>query len=295
MDMAVTFIKQHLIDPEICIRCNTCEETCPVKAISNDGNNYVVDAAICKYCMACVPPCPTGAIDNWRVVRVDQAYSTAQQLEWMDLPGLDGLPDVTVDPSCVTLIEQMEGYEWDKGGEKERPVKTNDHGPDALRYGVRHLKAPPALVFDASGLERAEASARRRTDVTVGTMTHTHPAGREQDLSIAMRKVGEIEFDAGDHHKQHHRPPGDAVQRLDDRRREDEGVVIGKEAAEDAGAEQDAGDDLDDDERRVIVGLPHAPDQPGHGEDDRHRDQEDFGGVHAAGAGLRARYSRKMP
>jgi benzoyl-CoA 2,3-dioxygenase component A len=22
--------KQHLIDPEICIRCNTCEETCPV-------------------------------------------------------------------------------------------------------------------------------------------------------------------------------------------------------------------------------------------------------------------------
>jgi PBSX family phage terminase large subunit len=113
-------------------------------------------------------------------------------------PGLDGLPDVTVDPSCVTLIEQMEGYEWDKGGEKERPVKTNDHGPDALRYGVRHLKAPPALVFDASGLERAEASARRRTDVTIGTMTHTHPAGREQDLSIAMRKVGEIEFEEVD-------------------------------------------------------------------------------------------------
>jgi len=28
---ATEVIRQHLIDPEICIRCNTCEETCPVK------------------------------------------------------------------------------------------------------------------------------------------------------------------------------------------------------------------------------------------------------------------------
>ena len=27
-------LKQHLIDPEICIRCNTCEATCPVNAIT---------------------------------------------------------------------------------------------------------------------------------------------------------------------------------------------------------------------------------------------------------------------
>ncbi|MBW8719016.1 MAG: 4Fe-4S binding protein, partial [Variovorax paradoxus] len=44
MDMAVEagVIKQHLIDPEICIRCNTCEATCPVNAITHDDNNYVV-------------------------------------------------------------------------------------------------------------------------------------------------------------------------------------------------------------------------------------------------------------
>jgi benzoyl-CoA 2,3-dioxygenase component A len=31
MDMSATLvIKQHLIDPEICIRCNTCEAICPV-------------------------------------------------------------------------------------------------------------------------------------------------------------------------------------------------------------------------------------------------------------------------
>ena len=70
MDMAVEagVIKQHLIDPEICIRCNTCEATCPVGAITHDSRNYVVDAAKCNLCMACVPPCPTGSIDNWRTV-----------------------------------------------------------------------------------------------------------------------------------------------------------------------------------------------------------------------------------
>ena len=36
-------LKQHLIDPEICIRCNTCEATCPVDAITHDSRNYVVD------------------------------------------------------------------------------------------------------------------------------------------------------------------------------------------------------------------------------------------------------------
>mgnify|MGYP003694131179 CR=1 FL=1 len=39
-------IRQHLIDPEICIRCNTCEETCPVDAITHDARNYVVDADV---------------------------------------------------------------------------------------------------------------------------------------------------------------------------------------------------------------------------------------------------------
>jgi len=65
-DLAV--IRQHLIDPEICIRCNTCEATCPVGAITHDDRNYVVDAGKCNLCMACVPPCPTGSIDNWRLM-----------------------------------------------------------------------------------------------------------------------------------------------------------------------------------------------------------------------------------
>ncbi|HEV8692031.1 MAG TPA: benzoyl-CoA 2,3-epoxidase subunit BoxA [Ideonella sp.] len=82
----VIFIKQHLIDPEICIRCNTCEATCPVDAITHDFNNYVVDANKCNLCMACVPPCPTGSIDNWRTVPKARTYSLEEQLGWESLP-----------------------------------------------------------------------------------------------------------------------------------------------------------------------------------------------------------------
>jgi benzoyl-CoA 2,3-dioxygenase component A len=82
----VEVIRQHLIDPEICIRCNTCEETCPVKAISHDSRNYVVDAAICNGCNACISPCPTGSIDNWRQVARSRVYTLEQQLTWDALP-----------------------------------------------------------------------------------------------------------------------------------------------------------------------------------------------------------------
>jgi len=79
-------IKQHLIDPEICIRCNTCEATCPVGAITHDARNYVVDAAKCNLCMDCIPPCPTGSIDNWRTMARARAYSVQEQLGWNELP-----------------------------------------------------------------------------------------------------------------------------------------------------------------------------------------------------------------
>ncbi len=90
--LPVEVLKQHLIDPEICIRCNTCEETCPVDAITHDSNNYVVDPEICNGCMACVPPCPTGSIDNWRLVVRAEAYSVQDQLGWEELPQEKPLP-----------------------------------------------------------------------------------------------------------------------------------------------------------------------------------------------------------
>lgn len=76
--------KQHLIDPEICIRCYTCEEQCPIDAITHDDNNVVVDFDKCNHCMDCIGPCPTGSIDHWRVVMTP--YSLEDQFGWDELP-----------------------------------------------------------------------------------------------------------------------------------------------------------------------------------------------------------------
>jgi len=81
--------KQHLIDPEICIRCNTCEATCPVGAVTHDDVNYVVNVDKCNFCLECIAPCPTGSIDNWRMVRV--AYTVDEQLTWTELPRQEDL------------------------------------------------------------------------------------------------------------------------------------------------------------------------------------------------------------
>ena len=115
-DIAV--IKQHLIDPEICIRCNTCEAICPVKAITHDANNYVVDAAVCNLCMACISPCPTGSIDNWRSMPRVRAYSLDDQLGWDELPAelsadelaeagvsADAVAEVAAAPAAVPAVD----------------------------------------------------------------------------------------------------------------------------------------------------------------------------------------------
>ena len=86
MSATVEVIRQHLIDPEICIRCNTCEETCPVDAVTHDARNYVVDVDKCTGCNECISPCPTGAIDNWRQVERTDAYTLEEQFSWDSLP-----------------------------------------------------------------------------------------------------------------------------------------------------------------------------------------------------------------
>ena len=77
-------VKQHLIDPEICIRCYTCEATCPIEAIEHNDDNVVVDYSKCNFCMDCIPVCPTGSIDEWRVV--NEPYSLEDQYSWMEMP-----------------------------------------------------------------------------------------------------------------------------------------------------------------------------------------------------------------
>lgn len=102
---APSVLKQHLIDPVICIRCNTCEETCPIKAITHDSRNYVVDPDICNGCGACISPCPTGSIDNWRSVIKAEAYSLDAQLGWDELPA-----ELELDIAAGSLAEEEPGF-----------------------------------------------------------------------------------------------------------------------------------------------------------------------------------------
>jgi benzoyl-CoA 2,3-epoxidase subunit A len=91
MNMPAELLRQHLIDPEICIRCNTCEESCTRGAITHDVQNYVVHADQCNACMDCVANCPTGAVDSWRLVPLARAYRVEEQYQWTQLPPQDPL------------------------------------------------------------------------------------------------------------------------------------------------------------------------------------------------------------
>jgi len=125
--------KQHLIDPEICIRCYTCEMSCPVEAIEHDDNNVIVDASKCNFCMACIPVCPTGSIDEWRVVESkDAAYSLEDQYSWDELPeqgevkvaassDADTDGKVDVDPVAALLAEAHKGA----GGKAKAPASAS--------------------------------------------------------------------------------------------------------------------------------------------------------------------------
>ena len=103
--------KQHVICPEVCIRCYTCEMTCPIGAIEHDDNNVVVNADICNFCMECIPVCPTGSIDEWRVVQ--EPYSLETQYEWMELPEQEvfegdeeNIDKNTIDPVIEALLSE---------------------------------------------------------------------------------------------------------------------------------------------------------------------------------------------
>jgi formate hydrogenlyase subunit 6/NADH:ubiquinone oxidoreductase subunit I len=51
----------HVISDE-CINCAACADTCPVDAISEQGDKHEIDAATCTDCGACVDSCPVSAI-----------------------------------------------------------------------------------------------------------------------------------------------------------------------------------------------------------------------------------------
>lgn len=122
-------LKQHLIDPEICIRCYSCEAACPIGAISHDDNNVVVDATSCEFCMSCIPVCPTGSIDEWRVV--EKAFSLEEQFAFEELPTQDeialndGVSDTALDALDENMAALLEQANSGAGGKAKAPASAS--------------------------------------------------------------------------------------------------------------------------------------------------------------------------
>ena len=118
-------VRQHLIDPEICIRCETCAEMCTQDAISYDGVNVVVDFKKCTYSMDCIAPCPTGAIDNW--VMVEKPYLLEQQFDWDELPANVGAEPVDDEAEAMEdeVSKMLEVAHAGAGGVSRRPVTSS--------------------------------------------------------------------------------------------------------------------------------------------------------------------------
>ena len=46
---------------------------------------------------------------------------------------------LNIAPRCINLLREIDSYVWDESPasrNEDRPIKRNDHGPDALRYWV---------------------------------------------------------------------------------------------------------------------------------------------------------------
>ena len=177
-------IKQHLIDPEICIRCNTCEATCPVGAITHDARNYVVDAEKCNLCMACIPPCPTGSIDNWRVVPRAGAYGVEAQFGWEALP-----PELTAEELAEAGVAAVEAIV-----EAQPAALAEAAGDGDFKVAGYAAVVPPwSAAHPYANLYGPRAAEKFATATVVGNVRVTE-VGRDYDTHHIVLDFGAMPF-----------------------------------------------------------------------------------------------------
>jgi len=180
-------LRQHLIDPEVCIRCNTCEAICPVAAITHDSRNYVVDATKCNLCMACISPCPTGSIDNWRTVVRAQAYSVDAQLAWDELPAelsAEQLEQQGLSAAAVSTPDELAA-----------PVMVPEPGVgeefSAVQYGAT---VPPWSAAHAYTNLYGPKAAEKFVTATVAGNVRVTKVGQDYDTHHVVLDFGAMPF-----------------------------------------------------------------------------------------------------
>ena len=185
-------IKQHLIDPEICIRCNTCEAICPVQAITHDSRNYVVDAEKCNWCNDCISPCPTGSIDNYRTMPRIKAYSLAEQLTWDNLPAeLSAAERAALAGDAVGEVVEVEV-------EPAAPAPSDPTGQTAFNSAQYGATIPPWSAAHAyTNLYGPKAAEKTVTATVTGNVRVTEvgkQAGHDYDTHHIVLDFGSMPF-----------------------------------------------------------------------------------------------------
>ena len=181
-------IKQHLIDPEICIRCNTCESICPVGAITHDSRNYVVDVSKCNWCNDCISPCPTGSIDNYRRVVRARAYSIEEQLGWDVLPAEIPAADLAAaaadagEPAAAAVAEP------------EPTPAADPSGQTAFNSAQYGATIPPWSAAHAYTNLYGPKAAQRTVTATVTGNLRVTAVGKDYDTHHIVLDFGAMPF-----------------------------------------------------------------------------------------------------
>jgi benzoyl-CoA 2,3-epoxidase subunit A len=187
--MEAAVVKQHLIDPEICIRCNTCESICPVGAITHDSRNYVVDVSKCNWCNDCISPCPTGSIDNYRRMPRMKAYTLEEQLGWDELPAeLSGaeIAALAGDAGDAPIAEPQ-------ATEAEAPA-ADPTGQTAFSSAQYGSSIPPWSAAHAyTNLYGPKAAEKTVTATVVGNLRVT-AVGKDYDTHHIVLDFGAMPF-----------------------------------------------------------------------------------------------------
>ena len=190
-------IKQHLIDPEICIRCNTCESICPVGAITHDSNNYVVDVDKCNWCNDCISPCPTGSIDNYRKVLRIKAYSLEEQLGWEELPAEIPSSELAAMVGEADAVQTLSDAASEEETAAPEPV-SDPSGQTPLNTSALGATLPPWSAAHAyTNLYGPKSAQKSVTATVVGNVRVTEvgkTAGGDYDTHHIVLDFGSMPF-----------------------------------------------------------------------------------------------------
>ena len=187
-------IKQHLIDPEICIRCNTCESICPIGAITHDSRNYVVNVDICNWCNDCISPCPTGSIDNYRKVVRLHAYSLEEQLGWDELPAEISTADLAAmagegEASAVDAVAIETEAE-----ETAADLATSPTGDTVFQSATYGSTIPPWSAAHAYTNLYGPKAAQKSITATVTGSVRVTEVGHDYDTHHIVLDFGTMPF-----------------------------------------------------------------------------------------------------